>query len=113
MKASSAGAVMDTALAARRRAFTLVELLVVVGILATLIALLLPALAGARESSRRTRAGGTAVSDADELHRAVGRAKAILKLTPQQMDQRRRQARDGQTFTGEEVRRELGLPPRR
>src|SRR3954469_14283182 len=45
---------------------------------------------------------GYAVTRSNELERAVGRVSAMLKLTPQRLNERRRQADEGRTLTGEE-----------
>src|SRR5205814_1997468 len=53
---------------APRRAFTLVELLVVIGIISVLIALLMPALAGAREAANRVKCLANLRSMAQAAH---------------------------------------------
>ena len=64
----------------RRRAFTLVELLVVVGIISVLIAILLPALAAAREQANRVKclAQLRSMAQAARLHAADHRGHMPL-----------------------------------
>ena len=62
----------------RRRAFTLIELLIVVGIIAVLIALLLPAIQAAREQARRAQC----VNNLLQLGLAMGNYASTHSVLP-------------------------------
>jgi general secretion pathway protein G len=62
----------------RRAGFTLVELMVVIGIIATLIALLLPAINGARENAKRA----VAATEMAQLGSAIQAFKYEKKIAP-------------------------------
>src|SRR5947208_11193475 len=64
----------------RRRGFTLVELLVVIGIIAVLIGILLPTLGRARESARRTACLSNLRSIGQMLNMYANQNKSFLPL---------------------------------
>jgi hypothetical protein len=59
------------------------------------------------------RAAGHPVARLDDLRDEVGRARAMLQLTPSMIAQRREQVRRGEAYPVEEVRRELRAGHRR
>jgi prepilin-type N-terminal cleavage/methylation domain-containing protein len=63
------------------RAFTLVELLVVIGIIAVLVALLLPSLARAREMARRTKCSSNLHNIGLACHMFAGEHKGLFPMT--------------------------------
>lgn len=69
---------MNNSASARRSAFTLVEILVVIGIIALLAALLFPAFAGAREKARQTNCA----SNLKQIYFAVQQYQQDTKRYP-------------------------------
>jgi hypothetical protein len=64
----------------------------------------------ARVASAPAPAGG--IPGAGDLDRAVAAARAMLKVSPQALNERRRQVDRGDVLTAGEARRELGLKHR-
>jgi prepilin-type N-terminal cleavage/methylation domain-containing protein/prepilin-type processing-associated H-X9-DG protein len=66
----------------RRHAFTLVELLVVIGIIAILIGIILPALARARENANRVQCTSNMRSIGQAMMIYLNLSKGLLPITP-------------------------------
>lgn len=62
---------------------------------------------------RQIGPGAQSVAGITDLEYAVGRARAMLKLAPESMNEAREQVRRGEVYSAEEVRRELGLKSHR
>jgi hypothetical protein len=65
------------------------------------------------DALRRLTRGSGPIEGASRLDYDVGRARAMLSMTPELIQARRAQVDRGETFPMEEVRRELGLADRR